>query len=99
MSNSITPLTVDARLANDTSTQRSLFTGKFNTVTSIKLELSSIAQGTANFAIFENGEQKVSQRVSAGQSISHAAPVGNELAFYVNYYDGEDLASAYATLS
>lgn len=89
-----------ARLAKDTSTQQSLFTGKFVGIASIELTLSSSASGTANFAIYENGEEKISERVTAGQSIHYSpSQQTTEVAFYVNYYDGSDLPTADAVVS
>ncbi|RYD59479.1 MAG: hypothetical protein EOP56_01040 [Sphingobacteriales bacterium] len=90
---------IDARLLNDTSTMRSLFTGKLTSVSNIKLELSPIAKGTANFAIFENDVQKVNERVTAGGSVSWAPAAGSEVEFYVNYYDESDMAQAFAVIS
>jgi len=47
-----------ARLAYDTSTQKSLFTGTFTGISSIELTLDSSATGTANFTIFENNVER-----------------------------------------
>ncbi|KJZ09599.1 hypothetical protein TW85_21920 [Marinomonas sp. S3726] len=89
-----------ARLATDTSTQKSLFTGKFKSIKSIQLQLSPNAAGTANFAIFENGSEVKSERVTADQSISYdASSPDSTLEFYVNYYDGTDLPSANASIA
>ena len=88
-----------ARLANDTSTMQSLFTGVFTSIKGIELNLSSEATGTANFAIFENNVEKVSQRVTAGQSVSWTPQAGSTVAFYVNYYNAGDLPMANATIS
>ncbi len=88
-----------ARLANDTSTMRSLFTGVFTSITKIELSLSTQASGTANFAIFENNVEKVSQRVTAGQSVSWTPQAGSTVAFYVNYYNASDLPMVNATIS
>lgn len=89
-----------ARLAADTSTQKSLFTGKFNSIKSLQLQLSPNAVGTANFAIFENGSEVKSERVSADQSISYTASSSDStLEFYVNYYDASDLPQAFASIT
>lgn len=89
-----------ARLAQDTSTEKSLFTGKFVGISSLELTLSSLATGTANFAIYEDGSEKVGQRVTAGQSVSYTPTSANTtVAFYVNYYDGDDLPQADALIS
>ena len=88
------------RLAHDTSTQESLFTGSFTGIKSVELKLSSIAEGTANFAIYENGQEKVSQKVTKGQSVSYpASQPDSVLEFYVNYYDGSDLPTADALIT
>jgi len=87
------------RLANDTSTRQSLFTGKFADVGSVELQLSEEAEGTANFAIYENGQRKVDQMVVKGGSVVHSAEQPNAiLEFYVNYYDGSDLPVARAVV-
>ena len=89
-----------ARLAKDTSTQRSLFTGKFVSISSVELTLSSSASGTANFAIYEDGVEKVGDRVTAGKSISYSPSKADaEVAFYVNYYDETDLPVVDATVT
>lgn len=89
-----------ARLALDTSTQRSLFTGSFTGITSIVLQLESNAEGTANFAIYEDGVAVKDKRVKAGESISYSPSTANsKLEFYVNYYDGTDLPRADASIS
>jgi hypothetical protein len=87
---------VYGRLVNDPSTMTSLFTGKLTGISNLKLTLSSQAAGTANFAIFENNEQKVSERVTAGGDISWTPQAGSEVEFYVNYYDASDMADATA---
>ena len=88
-----------ARLANDTSTQRSLFTTSFIGIERIELTLSSLATGTANLAIFENDEEKVSKRVTAGQSVSLSPKPGSTVTFYVNYYNESDLPMVNVTTS
>ena len=96
---------VYARLPQDKTTRESLFTGKFDNLSHIRLELSSGARGTANFAIYENinGKlhEKISKRVTAGQFIeySYSPQAGKKLEYYVNYYDSDDLPQAYAVLS
>lgn len=88
-----------ARLANDPSTVRSLFTGSFMDISNVTLQLSEQAQGTANFAIFENGVQKIDERVVAGGNVSWQPQAGSKVEFYVNYYDASDLADAIAIVS
>jgi len=77
-----------ARLALDTSTQHSLFTASFFDATTLTLTLDPSAEGTANFAIFQNKKSVVNKRVTAGESVTYT---GEGLTFYVNYYDGSDL--------
>lgn len=84
-----------ARLGKDTSTAQSLFTASFSEVNKISIQLSNVAAGTANFAIFENGEEKVSKKVRAGESIAFSPrSLENRVAFYINSYDAEDLPTA-----
>lgn len=87
-----------ARLAEDTSTQRSLFTGGFSSIEKIELTLSSLATGTANFAIYENDEEKVNKRVTAGQSVSLSPQSGSTVNFYINYYNNSDLPQVNVTV-
>ncbi|WP_438467011.1 hypothetical protein [Marinomonas sp. PE14-40] len=91
---------INARLANDTSTQKSLFTGSFSSITSIRLLLSPVAAGTANFAIYENGSEVKNERVTADQSVSYTATSpDSKLEFHVNYYDASDLPQVHASIA
>lgn len=91
--------TIDARLANDTTKVRSLFTGTFTDITSIKLTLSPIAQGTANFAIYVNGTEQTSKDVTKGEDLSWSPAATDIVQFYMNSYNADDLAQAFVLVS
>jgi len=88
-----------ARLAKDTSTQRSLFTGKFDSLKSISLRLSESATGTAHFSIFQNDVEKVSQNVTAGQSVHYTPQSGTTVEYYINSYSDTDLPQVHVIIS
>jgi hypothetical protein len=91
---------ISARLALDTTAMQSLFDGSFTGIQSIELKFLTTVSGTANFAIFENGVEKVSERVTSNGSVFWAATQPNSiLAFYVNYYDAADLPQAFAIIT
>ncbi|RYD56313.1 MAG: hypothetical protein EOP56_13350 [Sphingobacteriales bacterium] len=87
---------VDAKLPKDTSTIQSLFSGTFSDITSLEITLEDDATGTANFAIYENGKEVASARVTGGQSLQWSPQESSVVKYYVNYYDGDDLAEAKA---
>jgi len=93
-------LDVQARLALDTTTQKSLFTISVENISQFTAKLSSIATGTANFQVFENGVQKIQQDVTADGHISYTPEVpGSKIEFYVNSYNQSDLPTVHTSWS
>ncbi|KYG72976.1 hypothetical protein [Roseivirga echinicomitans] len=88
-----------ARLAKDTSTERSLFTGKFDSLKSISMKLSQSATGTAHFVIFQNNVEKISKDLTAGQIMSYV-PLSNSIIEYqINNYNETDLPQVHIIIS
>ena len=88
-----------ARLAKSTSTKKSLFTGKFEGLKSINMRLSESATGTAHFAIFQNGVEKISKNITAGQNIKYTHPSGTTIEYYINSYSETDLPKVHMMIS
>lgn len=88
-----------ARLAKDTSTQKSLFTGKFDGLKSISMRLSESATGTAHFTIFQNNIEKISKNVTAGQSVRYIPQSGATIEYYINSYNETDLPQVHIMIS
>lgn len=94
----MTIIQVSGRLAQDTSTMKSLFTISVENINTFSAMLMNNAQGTANFQVFENNQKEIQMDVTAGQNVSYTPKTpGSRIDFYVNYYNGTDLPEVITT--